>query len=196
MDRFFRSPPKGGVVRPLAVAVIWTYAAALAGSVIVGLAAVIAGAFAAVAGVFSDGISISASIEDTLGVAIWITAPIVVGVAVWVAAYGATSEGSVPRAIVAAPVAVGTAVALYLLESTGFLVAGLALGWALAVPAGSPTEAAARGLPLLVAALFVPGLGDLPGGWTILIVAASPPIAALGVFVGQMPWHPGRRRDS
>ncbi len=194
MDRFFNSPPKSGVVRPLAVAVVWAYAAALAGGVVVGLAALIAGAVAAVAGIFNDAISVSASMEDTLRVAAWIAIPIVVGVAVWVAAYGATRQGSVPRAIVAAPVAVGTAIALYLLDSIGFLFAGLALGWALAVPAGSPTQVAARGLPLLVAALLIPGLEGLPGGWVILVVAVSPLIAALGVFGGQLPWHLGRRR--
>ena len=184
--RFFR--PSTGIARPLAVAVLWAVAVAVAGAVIVGLAALIAGGVAGIMGWFDDSTSASGAMRETLEIAAWIFAPIGLAVAVWVAAYGTTQQGSLPRTLLAAPAAIGVAAGLLFLDSSGLLAAGLAIGWALAIPAESPTQVAARSLPLLVAALLLPRLSDL-SGWAIVgFMAASPVAAAAGVYLADLPW--------
>jgi hypothetical protein len=183
---FFRA--SSPIARPLAVAILWTFAAAVAGGVIVGLASLIAGGVALVMGLFNDSVSATASMGETLRIAAWIFAPIGLSVAVWVAAYGTTEQGSLPRTIVAAPAAVGVAVGLLLLDSSGLLAAGLAIGWALAIPAESPTHVAARALPMLVVALIVPRLDDLSTWTMVAYLAVSPLAAAISVYVGNLPW--------
>ena len=154
----------------------------------VGLGALIAGGVGLVMGLFNDSVSPTAAMGETLRIAAWILAPIGLGVAVWVAAYGSTEEGSLPRTIVAAPAAVAVAVGLLLLDSSGLLAAGLAIGWALAIPAESPTHVAARALPMLVVALIVPRLGDLSSWTLVAYLAASPPAAAISLYLGDLPW--------
>lgn len=153
-----------------------------------GLASLIAGGVALVMGLFNDSVSATASMGETLRIAAWIFAPIGLGVAVWVAAYGTTEHGSLPRTFVAAPAAVGVAVGLLLLDSSGLLAAGLAIGWALAIPAESPTHVAARALPMLVVALIVPRLDDLSTLTMVAYLAASPLAAAISVYLGDLPW--------
>jgi hypothetical protein len=183
---FFRA--SGPIARPLAIAVLWAFAVAFAGGALVGLSALIAGGVALVMGLFNDSASASAAMGETLRIAAWIFAPIGLGVAVWVAAYGSTEEGSLPRTIVAAPAAVGVAVGLLLLDSSGLLAAGLAIGWALAIPAESPTHIAARSLPMLVVALTVPRLDDLSTWTLVAYLAVSPLAAAISVYLGNLPW--------
>jgi hypothetical protein len=183
---FFRA--SSPIARPLAVAILWAFAAAAAGGVIIGLASLIAGGVALAMGLFNDSVSATASMGETLRVAAWILAPIGLGVAVWVAAYGTTEQGSLTRTIVAAPAAVGVAVGLLLLDSSGLLAAGLAIGWALAIPAESPTHVAARALPMLIVALIAPRLDDLSTWTTVGYLAASPLVAAISVYLGDLPW--------
>jgi hypothetical protein len=183
---FFRA--SSPIARPLAVAILWAFAAAAAGGVIIGLASLIAGGVALAMGLFNDSVSATASMGETLRIAAWILAPIGLGVAVWVAAYGTTEQGSLTRTIVAAPAAVGVAVGLLLLDSSGLLAAGLAIGWALAIPAESPTHVAARALPMLIVALIAPRLDDLSTWTTVGYLAASPLVAAISVYVGDLPW--------
>jgi hypothetical protein len=183
---FFRA--SSPIARPLAVAILWAFAAAAAGGVIIGLASLIAGGVALAMGLFNDSVSATASMGETLRIAAWILAPIGLGVAVWVAAYGTTEQGSLTRTIVAAPAAVGVAVGLLLLDSSGLLAAGLAIGWALAIPAESPTHVAARALPMLIVALIAPRLDDLSTWTTVGYLAASPLVAAISVYLGDLPW--------
>lgn len=174
--------------RPLAVAVLWAFAIALTGGAIVGLASLVAGGVAGVLGLFGGETSVTGAMGATLQIAAWVFAPLGVAVAVWAAAYGATRQGSVPRTLVAAPAAIGVAVALLFLGSSGLLAAGLAIGWALAMPGESPTHVAARSMPLLVAALFVPRLDDVSGWTTVGFLIASPVVAAVGVFAADLIW--------
>lgn len=190
---FFRAP--GAIARPLGVAVLWTLAAALAGGLVVGLAALIAGGVTVVMGLFNDSVSVTGSMRETLRVAAWIFAPIGLSLAVWAAAYGTTEQGSVPRTFVAAPAAVAAAVGLLLLDSSGLLAAGLAVGWALAIPAESPTHVAARALPLLIVALIVPGIDDLSTWVLVGYLSLSPLVAGLGVYLGDLPWTLLRRKQ-
>lgn len=183
----------GAAWRPLAVAVLWTFAAAAAGGAMVGIVSLIAGGVAATIWVFDRTVSIAGAMGDTVRIAAWVFAPIGLAVTVWVAAYGTTREGSIPRVLLAAPAAIAVAVALLFLDSSGLLVAGLAIGWALAMPFGSPTHVAVRALPLLVAALFFPRFDDLPVWTVIWILVASPAAAALAVYVGDLLWGVRRK---
>jgi hypothetical protein len=178
--------------------VFWAFAAALAGGLIVLLSSLIAGGVAGGIWIFNRSIAVTGAMGDTLRIAAWVFAPIGIAVSVWVAAYGATRQGSLPRALLAASAAIAVAVALLFLESSGLVAAGLAIGWALAIPATSPTRIAVRAVPLLVVALFLPRLGDLPVGMVVVTLVLSPPAAALGVFLADLPWslrESGRHDD-
>ena len=188
---FFAPVPSGGLLRPLGVAVLWAFAAALAGGAIVGLASLIAAGITGVVWLFDRSVSVPSAMADTLQIAAWIFAPIGIAISVWVAAYGSTQEGSIPRTLVAAPAAIAIAAGLLFLDSAGLLAAALALGWGLAIPAGSPVRAAARGLPVLIAALLVARLGDLSTAETVVYLMLSPIVAAAAVFLADLPWQIG-----
>ncbi len=187
--RFFRPFPAAGVARPLGVAVLWAFAAALVGGAIVGLASLIAGGVSGIFWMFDHSISVTDTMGETLRIAAWVIAPIGIAVAVWVAAYGSTQEGSMSRALVAAPAALALGVALMLLNSSGLVAASLALGWALAVPSTSPTHIATRAVPILVLALLVPGLDDLSGWFVVAVLVASPVAAGTAVLAADVLWR-------
>lgn len=184
VSRSFRPP----AARPLAVAILWAFAIALTGGAVVGLAALIAGGVAAVVGFFGGEAPVAGSMGATLRIGAWVVAPLGLAASVWAAAYGATRQGSVPRALVAAPTAIGVSVALLFLGSSGLLAAGLAMGWALAVPGDSPSHVAARSMPLLLAALLAPRMGDVSGWTTVGLLIASPVVAAVGVLAADLIW--------
>ena len=186
---FFAPVPSGGLLRPLGVAVLWAFAAALAGGAIVGLASLLAAVITGVVWLFDRSVSVPGAMGDTLRIAAWIFAPVGIAISVWVAAYGSTQEGSIPRSLVAAPAAIAVAAGLLFLDSAGLLAAALGLGWGLAIPAGSPMRAAARGLPLLVAALVVARLGELSGSEILVYLLLSPIAAAVTVFLADLPWQ-------
>lgn len=187
-NQIFDGRPAAGSGRPLAVAVLWAYAVALAGGAIVGLAAVLAGMVMGVVWIFDRSTSIVGPMTETLTIAAWVCAPIGLVIAIWVAAYGSTREGSVPRTLVAAPAALAVAVGLLLLDSSGLLAAALALGWALAVPAGGPTRVAGRAVPLLIVALLLPELSTLEPWQAAIYLGAAPPLAALAVYASDRLW--------
>ena len=176
------------MARPLAVTVLWTFAAALVGALIIGLAALIVGGFTWVVWIFDRATSVTGAMADTVRIGGWIFAPIGLAAAVWAAAYGTTQQDSLPRTLIAAPVAIGVAVGMLLLGSSGLLAASLGIGWALAIPARTTVQVAARALPLLVAALVVPDLGELSVPRVVAILLISPLVAAVVVLVADLPW--------
>lgn len=186
--RFFASGAIVGLARPLAITVLWAFAAALAAALIVGLAALIVGVVTAVIWIVDRSISITGAMRETLMVTAWVLAPIALAAAVWAAAYGTTRSGSLGRTLIAAPIAIGVALALLFLDSSGILAAALGIGWALAIPSGSFVQIAARGLPLLVASLVVPEFGDLSTGVATMVLLSSPFVAAAVVYLCDLPW--------
>lgn len=165
--------------------------AALVGAVVVLLAGLVGAAIAGIAWLVSGG---EADLADTgliwrvATVATWIVAVLVVGVAVWVAAYASTEWGSRPRALAGAAAAGLTVAAYLLLGSSGFVLAGLGLGWAVAIPAERISRVAARGVTSLLVALLAPGFESLSGATLTLLVAVSPWVAALLVWLSDRVW--------
>ncbi|MGH8874967.1 MAG: hypothetical protein ACRDVM_06925, partial [Acidimicrobiia bacterium] len=98
-----------------------------------------------------------------------------------------------PRALAGSAVAVAVGGGLALLGSPWFAAAGLAAGWAVAVPADRAGRVALRALPLLVASLIAPSWDDLTLWWRVLTLAVSPAGAALAVWALDSLWVGGAR---
>lgn len=179
------------MARSVTIAALWSMVAALVGAVVVLLAGLVGAAIAGIAWLVSGG---EADLADTgliwrvATVATWIVAVLVVGVAVWVAAYASTEWGSRPRALAGAAAAGLTVAAYLLLGSSGFVLAGLGLGWAVAIPAERISRVAARGVTSLLVALLAPGFESLSGATLTLLVAVSPWVAALLVWLSDRVW--------
>jgi hypothetical protein len=165
--------------------------ASLVGATVVVLVGLIAAAVVGVAWLVSSGDSSLANLDlvwQSVGVATWIVAGLVMAVSVWVAAYSSTEWGSRPRAFLGiAGAAVATA-AYYLLGSGGLVLAGLGMGWAIAIPAERIGRLAGRAVVCLSAALVMPAIDALPGGLLAIVIVASPWAAALLCWVVDALW--------
>jgi hypothetical protein len=179
------------VARSVTIAALWSMVAALIGALIVVVAGLVTAAIVGVAWLVSNGgadLADTALIWRVATVATWIVAPVAVLVAVWVAAYASTEWGSRPRAL-AGTAAAGLALGAYLLlGSSGLLVAGLGLGWAVAIPAERISRVAVRGITSLLVALVAPGLASLSGPTVALLLVVSPWVAALLVWLSDRGW--------
>lgn len=186
-----RKPGRGVVVRSVTIAALWSMVAALIGALVVVLAGLVGAAIVGIAWLVSNGradLADTALIWRVATVATWIVAPISVFVAVWVSAYASTEWGSRPRALVGTAAA-GLALGAYLLlGSSGLVVAGLGLGWAVAIPAERISRVAVRGTTGLLVALVAPGLAALPGPTLAVLLVVSPWLAALLVWVSDRVW--------
>lgn len=194
----FRAPVRGAVRRSLIIAALWSMVGALVGALVVVVAGLVSGAVVGVAWLVSAGEADLADPDLIWRVATtssWVAGPLVVGLAVWVAAYASTEWGSRPRALAGSAAALVGMAAYALVGSSGFLVAGLALGWSIAVPAERVARVAARAVLSLIAALFLPRIDSLSGGILVVVLVASPWLTALLVLVGDRAWHllAGRR---
>ena len=165
--------------------------AAVVGAIVVLLAGLVGAAIVGIAWLVSGG---SAGLADpaliwrVASVAIWIVAILVMGVAVWVAAYASTEWGSRPRALAGVAAAASAAGAYLLLGSSGLALAGLAFGWAIAIPAERVGRIAARAVPSLLVALLAPALEPLSGPALALALVVSPWLAALLVWLADLVW--------
>ena len=165
--------------------------AALVGAVVVLFVGLVVAAVVGIAWLTSNG---EAALADT-GViwqaatwATWVVAVLAIAVSVWVAAYASTEWGSRPRALVAI-VATAVAVAAYFfLGSSGLIVAGLGLGWAIAIPAERIGRIAVRAVTALAVALAAPSFESLSGAMLALVLALSPWVAALLFWVSDGAW--------
>jgi hypothetical protein len=173
------------------IAALWSMVAALVAAAVVLLAGLVGAAIVGIAWLVSGG---AAELADTAliwrvaTVATWIVAALVVAVAVWVAAYASTEWGSRPRALVGTAAAGLAMAAFLLLGSSGLVVAGLGLGWAVAIPAERIGRVAARGVSSWLVALLAPGLGSLSGATLALLLAISPWVAAVLVWMSDGAW--------
>lgn len=163
----------------------------LVGGLVVVAAGLVAAVVAGVAWLVGRGSGEPAGIDTVWRVVTFasaLAAPLVIGLAVWVAAYGSTERGSRRRALVGAAAAAVGGAAYLLLGSSGLVLAALALGWSVAVPAERVGRIAARAVLSLAAALFMPAMGDLAGGWLVLVLVASPWVAVAFMLAGDAAW--------
>jgi hypothetical protein len=185
------------VRRSLLIAALWSMVASLVGATGVMLVGLIAAAVAGVAWLISSGDSSLANLDlvwQSVGVATWVVAGLVMAVSVWVAAYSSTEWGSRPRALLGiAGAAVATA-AYYLLGSGGLVLAGLGMGWAIAIPAERVGRLAGRAVVCLLAALLMPAIDALSGGLLAIVIAVSPWGAAVLCWVADALWALAMRR--
>jgi len=186
-----RAPGRGVVARSVTIAALWSMVAALGAALMVLVAGLVAAAIVGVAWLVSSGqagLADTALIWRVAGVTTWIVAALAIGLAVWVAAYASTEWGSRPRAL-AGSAAAGVAVAAYLLlGSSGVVVAGLGLGWAVAIPAERISRVAVRGIAILLVSLAAPGFESVSGAELALVLAVSPWVAAALVWLADAAW--------
>lgn len=193
----FRAPVRGALRRSLIIAALWSMVGALVGALIVVVAGLTSGAVVGIAWLVSAGTAELADPDLIWRVATitsWVAGPLVVGLAVWVAAYASTEWGSRPRALAGTAAALIGMAAYALLGSSGFVVAGLALGWSIAVPAERVARIAARAILSLIAVLFLPQIDTLSGGVLVVVLVSSPWLTALLVWLGDWAWRLVARR--
>lgn len=199
---FFRPIEHRIVARALRPALVWAYVAVLISALLVALVGLLAVVVAAGVWVFNRDLSIGASATEVIQYGLWVAGPVTVGVAVAGAAYGSTESRSFPRTVAGTIIGVGLGAALLGVGASGFAAVGLAVGWGSAIPADRTSRIAARGLPILVAAVVatvwpVGQIADLGRGPLVLVFALSPLIAALVVWAGDAAWAAvaGRKQE-
>jgi len=189
MRSLFDSPPVRSVGRTLLIAVVWSVVLVLVSAAMLGIVALIAGGV----GLATSGSGVETMV-NTARAAGWVIGSLDVVVLVWVAAYASTGWGSRRRALLGAAAGLGIAIGYVLLGSLGGPMAGLAIGWGIVVPAERPGRVAARALPALIAAVFVPGPASAGPAVIVSVAVLSAPIAALFVYLGDAIWSAVARR--
>lgn len=193
------------VARALPPALLWAYVSAVAAALAVGVVALLATIISGAVWVFSRETEIGESVSGSVGVALWIVGPLALGAAVGAAAYASTKQRSFPRSLVGTVAALAMGAGLLSLDASGFAAGALAFGWAVAIPADKPSRIALRGLPLLALAAILTTatwgrVGDLAVWQLGLVLALSPLVAALWVWLADWGWSVGsasrmRRRN-
>ena len=175
----------------MTIAALWSMVATLVAALIVLVVGLVTAAIVGVAWLVSRGqadLADAALIWRVATVTTWIVAALAIGLAVWVAAYASTEWGSRPRAL-AGSAAAGLAITAYLLlGSSGLVVAGLGLGWAVAIPAERISRVAVRGIVILLVSLLAPGFESVPGAELAVVLAVSPWVAAALLWPADAAW--------
>ncbi len=175
-------------LRVLGAAVLWAYAGGLAAAVLIAVVALAALLVLGLTWFITRTTDVEAGVRTVVEAGGWLLGPIVTGGAIWAGTYASTRSGSWPRTLTGTIGAVAVGVALLLLGSSAFLAAGLALGWAIALPARRAGRVAARGLPLVLAGLAAPRLDDLATFTVVALLMASPLMAAAVVGGADRLW--------
>lgn len=189
--KMMRPPGRGVVARSLTIAALWSMVAALAAAVVVLVAGLVSAAVVGVAWLVSSGqagLADTAVIWRVATVTTWIVGILAIGLAVWVAAYASTEWGSRSRALAGSAAAGLAMVAYLLLGSSGLVVAGLGLGWAVAIPAERISRVSVRGIAVLLVSLLAPGFDSVSGAELVLLLALSPWVAAALVWLVDGAW--------
>ncbi len=173
-------PDRADTPRAVWVALLWSYVALIAGLLVVGLVVAVSAAALGSISLVTGSTPVIDSIVAIARVGAWTAAGVAVALVVWVAAYGSTSRGSLRRTVIAVPAALAIGIGLVLLGSAGFALAGLAVGWGLAMPHRSPMQVVLRSLPPVAAALIMPSISGVIGYLTVAL--ASPLTAAVWIW--------------
>lgn len=188
-----RAIPNRDVARALPSSLLWSYASILAAAVLLAAVGILAFAMYGGLWIFDRGRPVAVPAWEALSVAAWVAGPVALAGAVWGAAYASTLDRSVPRTMVGTVVALMVGAGLLALGSSGFAVASLAMGWAIAIPSDSFGRVGARGLvPVFAAlALLAAEFGRIRELrlWQVMVaVGLSPLLAALWVWVSDALW--------
>ena len=192
-ETWFFEPNQGAARRAGMVGAVWAYAGGIAAALVILLAAGVALAANGIIYLADYGSRTfdGANVSTAVSVVFWIVVPAAFAVSVWSTAYASTTRRSVMRGS-AAIVAGGVLALLFHLSGiSGALLAGLGVGWSIAIPAEHPARWAARAvLPVVLGAMLFPGwdegLGIPP---TVLILALSPALAALFVWLSDVAYQ-------
>ncbi len=179
-------PSRDAVRRAVWVGVVWAYVGGVAAGLLLALAAGVALAANGIIYLADYGTR-TFSVSDVVApvrVVFWLVVPAAFAIALWSAAYVSTTRQSWIRG--SAGIVAGGVVALlfHITGLSGALLAGLGLGWAVALPAEHPARWAARAvLPVLIGAVVFPAWAGLGLPIVILILVLSPALAALFVWL-------------
>lgn len=197
---FFQPTQHRSIARALPSGVIWTYAAGLAGAVVVLVVGLLAALVSTGMWIFNRDVSVLDTIRTVAGGAIWVLVPVALVAGIGAAIYASTTRKSLVRSAVGVAAGTATGAIMFLfMESPGWAAATLAVGWGAGMPADRPGRIAIRTIPpyLLAAALILrfPKIDQLSGLQLAGVVLLSPLVAALLVWLMDVLWVGGTRRS-
>ena len=168
----------------------WSYVAALAALLVVGVATLVALLVILVIYLldFSTRELDLATVWSPAIVVGWIVGPIAVGISVWVGAYGSTQRDSIRRGTLAVGAAAVGAVFMWFIGSLGIVAVALAAGWAFAIPAEHAGRWLVRVLAVLGVLPFYPIWDDVGVGVIVLAALSGPVVAGMSVLIGDLAW--------
>ncbi|MDH3498976.1 MAG: hypothetical protein OEM97_02540 [Acidimicrobiia bacterium] len=194
LDRssWFWEPTRESVRRAVWVGVVWAYVAGIAAALLMLLAAGVAFAVNGIIYLADYGSRTFETAEIIAAVitVFWIVVPVAFGVSVWSSAYASTTAQSVARG--AAGIIAGATLALlfHLSGLSGAALAGLGLGWAIAIPAEHPTRWAVRAvLPVVIGGLLFPHWEGLGLPLVVVVLVLMPALAGLFVWLSDIAYH-------
>jgi hypothetical protein len=196
----FQPTQHRSIARALPSGVIWTYAAGIAGALLVVIVGILAALVSTGMWFFNRDVSVLDNIRTVSNGALWVLVPVVLVAGIGAAVYAATTRKSLMRSAIGVAAAGATgALMFFFLETPGWVVATLAVGWAVGMPADRPGRIALRAIPPYLGAaaliLRLPKLGQLTGLQLAAVVLLSPLVAALLVWLMDALWVGGTRRS-
>ncbi len=194
LDRasWFWEPTRESVRRAVWVGVVWAYVGGLAAAVLMLLAA---GVALAVHGIiyladYGSRTFVIADVATPVSVVFWIVAPAAFGVSVWSAAYASTTQQSVVRGLTGITLGGLLALLFHISGFSGAAMAGLGLGWGIAIPAEHPARWAVRAvLPVLIGAVVFPQWEQMSTPVVVLILVLIPAVAGLFVWLSDIAYQ-------
>ena len=191
-NSWFWEPAPESVRRAVWVGVVWAYVAGLAASMLMALAAGVALAANGIIYLADYGRRTfeTTDVLSAVSLVFWIVVPLAFGLSVWSATYASTTSQSVARGAVAIAAGALLGLLFHLSGFSGAALAGLGLGWAIAVPAEHPTRWAVRAaLPVLVGAMIFPRWDGLSLQIVVLVLAITPALAGLFVWLSDVAYQ-------
>jgi hypothetical protein len=192
-ESWFFEPNPGAARRASTVGAVWAYACGIAAALVILLAAGVALAANGIVYLADYGSRTfeSENVATAVTVVFWIVVPAAFAVSVWSSAYASTTRRSVMRGTAAILAGGLVALLFHLSGVSGAALAGLGLGWSIAIPAEHPARWGARAvLPVILGAVLFPSWDDgLSVPITVLILALSPALAALFVWLSDVAYQ-------
>lgn len=187
---WFWDPEPGLVRRAVGIAVMWAYVAAfgvLVLGAIAGLVLVASSGILYLAN-FGERTFVLRDVLDPLRYVALFVIPLGFGAAVWAAAFGSTRSGSFARAVFATAIGLLVGLLFHLLDFSGALLAALATGWAVALPADHVGRWGVRGGIGVLLAVFSPRWEGLTLTNGVVLLVLTPIVAGVIVWLADYVW--------